>query len=204
MRLCEAFLNEPGNLLGDHGFTPDPGRVERTASGSIILYHYSRQEHLKKILAPGGGLRALLPVVDSAERPRFKGLHLVEAFLEPLPNWVSACPYYGDLTQEMMRAYVGNVLLRIELPSDFPRLYVADYAHTLECKFLDKRGGRPLNLDYDCRTGREACTADANSYVPLLEYKGGHVAPNVKIVRSGEGIAVPSQFICICEEQPLT
>ena len=41
MRPCEVFLRERGVLLGDHGFTPDPGRLETTDS-TIVFYHYTR------------------------------------------------------------------------------------------------------------------------------------------------------------------
>ncbi len=200
--LAERLLCERGLFLGRLGYLPDPGRVARRNNGSIVLYHYTRPERLDQILREGSGLWARLPVVNDGTQPEFDGCHLVEAFLEPLPRWVTTCPYFGDLALEMMRSYVGDLLLCIELPEDFPGLYVADYAHNLECKHVTRRGRAVLNLGYDCRTGHQVCRADVNSYVPLDVYEGGHIAPNVKIVRHSEGIAVPSEYITVCELQP--
>jgi hypothetical protein len=203
MRPCDLFLQQRGVLLGDHGFQADPGRVERTPDARIVFYHYSQAEALDRIFAPGGGLRARLPVADGSTTPRFAGYHLVEGLLEPLPRWLTASPYFGDLGLAMMRAYVGDVLLRIEVPDDFPDLYVADAAHNFECKHLDRRGRAALQLGYDCSTGHEVCTAEVNSYIPLTEYNGGHVAPNVKVLRRGEGIAIPREHISVAAVQPL-
>ena len=102
----------------------------------------------------------------------------------------------------MLRAVAGDVLLRVELPATFPGLYVADFAHNLECAHLSRRGRASLGLGYDCTNGREATLAYLHSYVPLAEYQGGHVAPVVKVVRHGPGIAVPSPFITLAAVQP--
>jgi hypothetical protein len=102
-----------------------------------------------------------------------------------------------------VRAYVGNLLLRIEVPIDFPGLYVADYAHSLECKHMERSGHAVLGLGYDCTTGQECSKAYLHSYVPLAEYRGGHVAPVVQMIRRGAGIVVPSRLITVADQQPL-
>jgi hypothetical protein len=66
----------------------------------------------------------------------------------------------------MVRKYIGNILLRVELPSSFQGLFVADYAHVLEEKHFSARGSTPLNLGYDCSSGRETTQAYVNSYIP--------------------------------------
>lgn len=203
MRPCDIFLNQRGNLLGNHGFVPDAGCLERTASGNIVIYHYSRSNHIENILSADGGLNARLNVVHCEVAPEFEGCFLAEALLEPLPSWICDSPYFGDLGMEMMKAYVGNTLLRIELPPDFPNLFIADTAHNFDCKHLRRKGTSALHLGYDCSSGQEVCKAEINSYVPLLQYHGGHVAPNVKIIRYGEGIVVPSRYITINKIQPL-
>jgi hypothetical protein len=203
LRPCDVFLQQQGLLLGEHGFVPDPGRVEHTQDFKLVFYHYSRSEALSSIFAPGSGLLAQLPVVSDKPGPHFEGYFLIEGLLEPLPLWLTESPYFGNLGLEMIRTYVGNVLLRIELPEDFPNLYVADAAHNFECKHILRRGKPALNLNYDCNTGREVCTAEVNSYIPLTQYRGGHVAPNVKALRQGEGIVIPQEFISISTVQPL-
>jgi len=202
--LAERLLNERGILLGTLGFAADPGSVQRHGPGSVVLFHYTRPEKVDRILSKEGGLWARLPVVNDDSQPEFDNHHLVEAFLEPLPKWTTDSPYFGNLGLEMMKAYVGNLLLRVELPEDYPGLYVADYAHTLELKHIERRGQAVLNLGYDSRTGHHACRADVNSYIHLPEYRGGHLAPNAKIVRHGEGIAVPSKYITVNPYQPLS
>ncbi|NJK75679.1 MAG: hypothetical protein HC942_18770 [Microcoleus sp. SU_5_6] len=152
------------------------------------------------------GLRAQLPVVLADDVPFLRGHYLVEAFLDPLPMWIVNSPYFDDLGLELMRTYVGNVLLQITLPPDLLAvldIYVADTAHNFECKYQRWRGQSVLKLGYDCQTGKEVCQAEVNSYIPLSNYQGGHVAPGVKITRSGEGIVVPSQYIAVCDRQPL-
>ena len=51
--------------------------------------------------------------------------------------------------------------------------------------------------------GREVVRAETNSYVPAAEYHGGHLAPEVKATRRGQGIVVPSKHIEVCDVQPL-
>ena len=96
MRPCEVFLRERGVLLGNHGFTPDPGRLETTDS-TIVFYHYTRPEKVETVV---------------------------------------------------------------------------------------------LDLGYDTTTGHEVGRSGTNSYVPAAEYRGGHLAPEVKATRRGQGIVV--------------
>ena len=193
-------MRERGVLLADHGYTPDPGAVELTGS-TITFYHYTREERIDRVLDAGGGLWARLPVVSAL--PEFAGLHLVEGLLEPLPLWMAESPYFGDIGLEMMREFVGDLLLRVEVPRDFPGLYVADFAHVLEAKHARRRGRPVLNLGYDTSTGREVTQSDANSYVLAIEYRGGHVSPILKATRRGQGIVVPARYVAVSEVQPL-
>lgn len=202
-RPCEVFLRSRGCLLEEHGFVADPGCVQYTVNGNILLYHYTRSEHLDKVLLEG--LKAQLQIVLADDIPNLRERYLVEAFLEPLPQWIADSPYFKNLGLELMHKYVGNVLLEITLPlavSDVD-VYVADAAHNFECKYQNSRGQFALRLGYDCQTGQEVCQAEVNSYIPLISYRGGHVAPNVKITRQGAGIAVLPQYIKVCDRQPL-
>jgi hypothetical protein len=202
MRPCDVFLRSQGHLLGEHGFVADPGCVQYTVNEEILLYHYTRSEHLNKVLMDG--LQARLPIVLADENPNLRNRYLVEAFLEPLPQWLTNSPYFGNLGLEFMQAYVGNILLEITLPLVVGLdVYVADAAHSFECKHQNRRGRSVLRLGYDCRSGQEVCQAEVNSYIPVSSYRGGHIAPNVKITRQGAGIAVLPQYIAICDRQPL-
>lgn len=135
-RPADVFLRSWRVRLGEHGFQTDPGRVERSADGGIVYYRYTHREHLSDILAPTGGLYARLPVVGGEGSPEFEGRYITEGLLEPLPRWLGASPSFGDLGLDMLRKVAGDVLLRIELPVGYPGLYVADFAHTLECAHL--------------------------------------------------------------------
>ena len=101
----------------------------------------------------------------------------------------------------MLREYVGGVLLRVCVPLDFAGLYVADFAHSLECKYHDRNGRLAMGLGYDLQTGREVTQAYVNSWIPLDEYVGGHVAPIVEATREGPGLVVPSRFIEIWDHR---
>ncbi len=201
MRQCDVFLQKRGCLLRDLGYESDQGQLEQTAS-SIIFYHYTNQERLDEIWS-SGGLWARLRVLPSELTPEFVNYYLIEGILEPLPKWFCDGPYFGDLPLEMMREYVGDYLLRIEVPLDFPGLYVVDHAHPFECKHFNRRGSYALHLGYDCRTGHEVVRAFTHSYIPVSEYNGGHIAPGVQTIRKGEGIAIPKKFISESEYQPL-
>jgi hypothetical protein len=202
-RLAEVFLHKPGQRLADYGFIADPGQVERTDDGQIVFYHYTQPSALDQIFAPGSGLRARLPVVHMDALPELRGCFLVEGLLEPLPQWLTHSPYFGDLGFEFMRQYVGTLLLQITLPANFPGLYVAEAAHNFECKHVQRHNHPALDLGYDCGTGQEVCIAEVLSYIPLTRYLGGYVAPNVKAVRAGSGIAIPRKYLAVCETQPL-
>ena len=201
MRPGERFLRQRGLLLGDWGFEADPGGVERTASG-FAFYHYTRPGRQTAILGTDGGLRARLPTLASELTPELDGCYEVQGLLEPLPRWVTDSPYFGDLGMELVKAYVGDVLLRVEVPANFAGLYVWDYAHTLECKHVTRRGRPALGLGYDCRTGHEAVRASTHSYIPLAEYPGGHVAPVVAVLRRGAGLVIPGRFVSVARVQP--
>ena len=186
-RLGDVFLQERGHLLSEHGFTDDPGWLERT-NGAVVFYHYIRPEHQDAIMREGAGLYARIPLLTTDLTPEFDGWHEVQAFLEPRPQWLDVSSYFGDLGAEMRDARIGAALLRIELPEDSPGLHVCDFAHPLECKHATQRGSAPLNLGHDCRTGHNSVRAYMHSYVPLRQYNGGHVAPIVAAARRGEGI----------------
>ena len=145
MRPAERFLWLSCQLLARPGYVPDPGRVERTGSGCIVLCHYTHPKQLDAIRATGG-LRARLPVLGTALPPTLEGNYLIETLLDPFPLWLSCSPYFGDLALEMMRENVGDLLLRLELPPDFPGLYVADYGHVLERKHEARYGSPVLGL----------------------------------------------------------
>ena len=192
-------MRKRGVLLADYGYTSDPGCLEFTDS-TIVFYHYTWVERAEGLLEPGSGLWARLPVVSAP--PDLAGCYLVEGLLEPLPLWMTESPYFGDLGLEMLREFVGDLLLRVEVPRDFPGLYVADYAHTLEAKHVSRRGSPALDLGYDTTTGKEVGRSEANSYIPAIEYRGGHLAPEVKATRRGQGIAVPAKYVTVSETQP--
>ncbi|MCR2804270.1 hypothetical protein [Paenibacillus soyae] len=193
-----------GLCLYDFGYKPDPGHVELTDSGNVVFYHYTREEHLDKILAPNSGLFARRQVDVCPNPPQeFKGYFLSEGFLETLPLWLTDSPYFGDLGIEMVRKYIGNILLRVELPFSFQGLFVADYAHVLEEKYFSSRGSTPLNLGYNCSSGREITQAYVNSYIPAKKYNSAHIAPLMQVIRRGEGIVIPSEYIALVSEQPL-
>jgi hypothetical protein len=202
MSHCEIFLKNRGELLGEHGYESDPGKI-KINDNAIIFYHYTHRDNYEKIMKENeSGLYARLSVPQSDKAPEFKDCYLVEALLEPLPKWIIGSPYFGDVGLTLLESYVSDLLLKIEVPLDYPGLYVADYAHILESKHILRRGGPALNLGYNIENGRETIQADVHSYIPVLEYKGGHIAPEIKVVRKGKGIAIPNKYITISEKQP--
>ncbi|GIO95934.1 hypothetical protein J14TS5_10200 [Paenibacillus lautus] len=104
----------------------------------------------------------------------------------------------------MVKKYIGNVLLRIEVPYNCKGFFIADYAHVLEEKHLNERGAAPLNLGYDCSTGREITQAYVNSYVSANQYRNTHIAPVMQAIRKGQDIVIPVEYITIATEQPLS
>lgn len=197
---CDSI--SPPALLGDQGYEPDPGRIEQTPD-TIAFYHYTRREAIERISGSGEGLVARRPVACPNPPPQFIGACLTEGFLEPLPRWLRHSPHFGDLGFALLRAYIGDLLLRIELPRAFPGLYVADYAHILECKYVEHRGRPALGLDYDCSTGHMSTQAYVESYIRATEYRGGYLAPMVQVVRRGPGPAIPAHLIRVVADQPL-
>jgi hypothetical protein len=204
VRVGERFLRNKGLYLGDHGYSPDVGTIHSSNEGIIRFYHYTREERLESIFDKDSGLFARLKVDVCPTPPEeFIGCFMVEGFLEPLPKWLTDSPYFGDLGIEMVRKYIGNVLLEINVPNEFMELYVADYAHNLEAKHFSIRGSMPLNLGYDCSTGKEVTQAYVNSYIPVQEYQNRHIAPVMQALRKGQGIAIPREYIGIASQQPL-
>ncbi|MDE2868642.1 MAG: hypothetical protein OXR64_03100 [Chloroflexota bacterium] len=127
---------------------------------------------------------------------------MVEGFLDPQPNWLDDSPYFGGDGGRRWRGYIGDVLLRVDLPRAFRGVWVADYGHPLEAKAVQQGNPSPLNLGYDCRTGHEANRAYANSLVPIETYTGGHLAPIVTVMRPGPGIAIPRSCVSVAQIQP--
>ncbi|MDQ6669284.1 MAG: hypothetical protein M3069_00700 [Chloroflexota bacterium] len=199
-QLGELFLSTWHERLGWHGYSADPGRIERVPGG-IVVYHYTRPEHLAAIAH--SGLVARRPVVNGERSVDLRGRYQIDALLEPLPRWLAESPSFGDLGLQMLRVMVGDLLVRIELPVGFPGLYVADFAHPLECLHHERRGRAPLGLGYDCGTGHDSMLAYLHSYVPLPEYDGGHLAPVVHVLRSGPGVVIPGPAIHVADQQPL-
>lgn len=204
-RLGDRFLNQRGERLGGCGFQDDPGRPAWRSDGGLTFWHYARQEHLELIFGTAGGLKAGRPAFFATElTPEFEGLYMVEGFLDPKPQWLDHSPYFGGDGGRRWRGYIGEVLLRVDLPPGFQGVWVADYAHPLEVKAVQQGNPSPLNLGYDCRTGHEANRAYAHSLVPMQTYTGGHLAPIVTVMRPGPGIAIPRPCVSVAEIQPRT
>ncbi|GBF75139.1 hypothetical protein PA598K_03524 [Paenibacillus sp. 598K] len=190
-------------MLRDLGFRGAADVLSFDEKGHFVFYHYTHEERLDAIFATGSGLRAWRPVACPNPPTELAETFLVEGFLSPLPEWLSHDPYFQDLGMTMVRRYVGAILLQVALPPDFPGLYVADFAHILECKYAEQHGSGPLGLGYDCSNGQHPTQGYVHSYIPLASYRGGHVAPVVQAVRRKSGIAIPNQYLSICSRQPL-
>ncbi|MFC5464140.1 hypothetical protein [Lederbergia graminis] len=199
-RLADELLLNRGVYLRDKGYKIDHHKIEYTQNRNFVFYHYTREERLDQVL--NDGLYAYRPVACPKPPEEFKDCYLVEGFLEPFPRWLKDHIYFGDLGMELVKQYVGNVLLRIEIPVEFANDYIADYAHILECKHLGMKGTSPLQLGYDCSTGYETTQGYVNSYIEVKDYKGGHIAPVVQFLRKHQGVTVPSKYINISEIQP--
>jgi hypothetical protein len=204
-RLGDRFLNQRGELLGNCGFEDDPGRPEWRSDGGLTFWHYARQERLEFIFGTAGGLKAGRPAFFSTElTPDFDGLYMVEGFLDPKPRWLDDSPHFGGEGGRRWRGYIGDVLLRLDLPRGFRGVWVADYGHPLEVNAVQQGKPSPLSLGYDSRTGHEANRAYAHSLVPVETYTGGHLAPIVTVMRPGPGIAIPRSCVSVAEVQPRT
>ena len=202
-RLGDRFLNQRGELLGDHGFQDDPGRPLWRPDGGLTFWHYTRRNRLPLILGTAGGLWARKRAFFSTERtPEFEGRYTVEGFLDPKPQWLDDSPYFGGEGGRRWRGWIGDVLLRVDLPPGFQDVWVADHGHPLEVVAVQSGKPAPLRLGYDCRTGHEANRAYAHSLVPVQTYTGGHLAPVVTVMRPGPGIAIPRACISVAEIQP--
>lgn len=189
--------------LSSISYTPDPGLIEYTNNGNIVLYHYTYEDRLDQIFAENGGLLARLKVDNNPEPPEeFVGCYKVETFLEPLPKYFTSCPYFGNFGLEMVRKFIGNYLLRIELPTNYINVYIADYAHIFECKHQSIKGETRLNLGYNCNNGKEATQAFINSFIEFSQYGGVHIAPAAQLIQKGKGIIIPNEFISISSVQP--
>ncbi|WP_242223363.1 hypothetical protein [Bacillus cereus group sp. BfR-BA-01380] len=200
MRKCEPFIHQKGLYLGDLGYKTDKTEIQYGSEGKLVFYHYTYKEHLNKIFAKKSGLYAYRPV-SCHEVPTYLQNHfLTEEFLSPIPNWLTNNEYFGNLGKGLVEQFVGNIILRVEVPKEFPSIYIADYAHILECKSLydkDKKEGPSLNLGYDCSSGIEVTQAYVNSYIPAVNYKGGHIAPIVQLSRGNSGIIIPNEYISV-------
>ena len=202
-RRGERFLSRRGELLGALGLKDDPGRPHRRPDGGMTVWHYARRNRLPFILGAAGGLKARKRAFFSTElTPEFDGMYTVEGFLDPKPRWLDDSPYFGGEGGFRWRGWIGEVLLRIDLPPGFRGVWVADYGHPMEAKAVQQGGPAPLDLDYDCRTGHEANRAYAHSLIPIETYAGGHLAPVVTVMRPGPGIAIPRACVSVAEVQP--
>lgn len=203
-RRCEVFLQQRGALLGQQGYAADNTLVERTSRG-IVFYHYTWSKRLAEIMNEGSGLLAYQTIAArySPFVSDLEGSRQVSGFLEPLPCWLTQCPYFSDFGMRHLQKCIGTLLLRIEVPQDFPGLYVRDYAFQMEELCFRQNGGEPLGLGFNHKTWKDEGRATLNSFVPLDDYKGGHIAPVFTATRQGEGIVIPREFISVCDVQPL-
>ncbi|MBP1080815.1 MULTISPECIES: hypothetical protein [Bacillus] len=201
-RLADEFLTNKGMTLGEKGFQTDTQLVETLPNSNIVFYHFTKEDKLESIFS--NGLYSYRPVACPKPPQEFEHCYLVEGFLEPFPKWLKQNIYFGNLGIESVQNYIGNVLLRIEVPFDYPGIYIADYAHVIECKYWRITGKQPLGLGYHCQNGYEATQAYVNSYIPIKDYIGGHLAPVVQVLRRNRGITIPDRYISISSIQPLT
>jgi hypothetical protein len=204
-RRCEVFLQQRGALLGQHGYAADNTPVERTSRG-IVFYHYTWSKRLAQITDEGSGLLAYQTIAArySPFASDLEGCRQVSGFLEPLPRWLTQCPYFGDFGMRHLQKCIGTLLLRIQVPPDFPGLYVRDYAFQMEELCFRQNGREPLGLGFNHKTWKDESHATLNSFVPLNDYRGGHVAPVLTVTREGEGIVIPRESISVCDVQPLS
>ncbi|XID94984.1 hypothetical protein ACF3MZ_10910 [Paenibacillaceae bacterium WGS1546] len=172
-------------------------------AGNITFYHYTRVDRLSLILNDGGGLRAWRRVACPSPPEELINSFLIEGFLSPLPDWLIKSTYYSDLGYELTKKYIGKLLLEVTIPISQYTIYVSEYSHILECKALEHGKGYGLAIGYDCSNGRESTQAYVNSYIPIQNYLRHHHAPIIQVINNEEGIIIPSNYIKICELQPL-
>jgi hypothetical protein len=197
MRKCEPFIQQKGLYLGELSYKTDKTEVQYTDEGNLVFYHYTYKEHLNKIFKEDGGLYTYRSVACPKVPTYLQNHFLTEGFLSPIPNWFTNNEYYKNLGKELVQQFIGNIVLKIEVPKGFSSIYIADYAHVLECKSLNRNQCSSLKLGYDCSSGREVTQAYVNSYIPADVYKGGHIAPIVQITRENPGIVIPSKYISL-------
>ncbi|ADK15308.1 hypothetical protein [Clostridium ljungdahlii] len=202
MNLGKEFLCKRELYLKDKGYKILPNQI-KFHKNNIVFYHYTHSKFLHMIFSKNSGLYARRQVSCPNIPEEFNDCYLIEGFLDPLPKWLTEDYYFGNLGFEMVRRYIGNVLLRVELPMNFSGLYIADYAHILDCKHTNLRGTSPLDLGYDISNGHEATQAYVNSYIPVKKYEGKHMAPVIQIIRKEKGIAVPNKYLSVCKLQPI-
>ena len=199
MKLGEHFLKDRGRCLRDFDFMPDSGQVE-LGDDTIVFYHYSQLKKKHDIFSPSSGLYAGRSVECPNDFHEYDDTYIVEGFLEPIPKWLTDSPYLGDIGINIVKRHLGHLLLKVEVPRDFPGVYVVDYAHMLDWQ-IGRRRPEPLGLGY---AEEEECKkAYVHSYIPMLEYQKGHVAPIVHVLRKGKGIVIPNKYLEIANEQPL-
>ncbi|MFJ7935788.1 hypothetical protein [Sporosarcina sp. NPDC096371] len=173
-------------------------------NGNIVFYHFTHEDRLEYIFSNENGLCSYRGVACPKPPIEFKGCHLIEGFLQPLPQWLTENFYFGDLGIKLVQNYIGNVLLRVEIPLDFPGIYIVDYAHILEWLYFDENGNSSLGLGYQCQTGYEVTQSYVNSYISIKDYTGGHIAPVVQVLREDKGLTIPNRYISISNVQPLS
>lgn len=201
MRFGQIFLDEQKKNLKEYNYDTDQDKVEMR-DGYFTFYHYTLEDRLPQIFAEGSGLWAWREVACPSLPKELEGAYLIEGFLSPLPEWLTTSRYYNDLGYELTSRYIGDVLLQVTVPGHLFEIYIADYAHVLACKQSENRETSEINFGYDCSSGRECTQAYVNSYIPLKEYVDQHHAPIVQVIRRGEGVTVPKQFIKVCDRQP--
>ena len=187
--------------LSKYGFNSDPGKIAEDDE-FYKIFHFTHSSRLEEILSEeSGGILARRALPEAEYLAEFSGFYQTEGFLEPFPQWLFPSPYFSDVGLSLVERYIGDVLLEINVPKHFDELYVAEFAHALEIKHTLQMGGPALWMDYsdelDSRLG-------ALSLMPLSTYRGQYLAPVVKILRRGAGIAVPGKYIRVSDVQPFS
>jgi hypothetical protein len=201
LRLGQLFLDNEKKTLKELNYQTDSDPVI-VKDGFFKFYHYTHENKLPKILSQDEGLYARRKVIAAKLPEVFQGTYLVEGFMSLLPLWLTSSLYYKNLGLKLTEQYIGEILLEVTIPIDEAQIYIADYAHVLECKLLENKDIPRIGLEYDCSNGRECTQAYVNSYIPIRDYQGQHHAPVVQVIRHGKGIVIPNKYIKICKVQP--